>query len=80
MITWVVVDSMEDINIFQLTWALKLKHFPDGLIKKFKAQFCARGGQQIQGIAFFKTYASVVQWTTIHLMLVIEVSLALKLR
>ncbi len=39
--------------------------FPDGLIKKFKARFCARGDQQIKGIDFFETYAPVVQWTTI---------------
>ena len=51
--------------------------FPDGLIKKFKAWFFARGDQQIQDIDFFET-APVVQWTTIHLMLILEVLLELK--
>jgi hypothetical protein len=33
-------------NVIQSTWAFKCKHFPDGLIKKFKARFCARGNMQ----------------------------------
>jgi hypothetical protein len=53
-------------------------HYPDGLIKKFKARFCARGDQQLEGINFFETYAPVVQWTTIHLMFVLEVLLSLQ--
>ena len=56
----------------------KCKRFPDGLIKKFKARFCARGGMQLKGIDFFETYAPVVQWTTIRLMFILEVLLGLK--
>ena len=44
----------------------------------FQAQFCARGDQQIQAINFFETYAPVVQWTMICLMLILEVLLELK--
>ena len=66
------------MNFIRLTWAFKLKRYPDGLIKKFKARFCARGDMQLEGIDFFKTYAPVVQWTTIRLMLIIEVLLRLK--
>jgi hypothetical protein len=29
-----------------------------------KAQFCARGNKQLEGIDFSETYALVVQWTT----------------
>ena len=28
-------------SVIQLTWAFKCKRFPDGLIRKFKAGFCA---------------------------------------
>jgi hypothetical protein len=52
--------------------------YPDGLIKKFKARFCARGDQQLEGIDYFETYAPVVQWTTFHLMFVLQVLLGLK--
>ena len=66
------------MNVLQLTWAFKLKYFPDGLIKNFKAQFCARGDQQIEDIDFFETYAPVVQLTTICSMLILKVLLELK--
>jgi hypothetical protein len=59
-------------NVIRSTWAFKCKRFPDGLIKKFKARFCARGDMQLEGIDFFETYAPVVQWTTIRLMFILE--------
>ena len=48
------------------------------MVKKFKARFCARGDQQLEGIDFFETYAPVVQWTTVRLMLILEILLNLK--
>ena len=48
------------------------------MIKKFKARFCARGDQQLEGIDFFETYAPVVQWTTVRMMLILEILLNLK--
>ena len=73
-------DSRSDRrhDVIDSTWAFKLKRYPDGLIKKFKARFCARGDQQIEGIDFFETYAPVVQWTTVRLMLILEILLDLK--
>ena len=33
---------------------------------------------QLEGTDFFENYAPVVQWTTVHLMLILEVLLKLK--
>ena len=65
MNTLELVDHTEDMNVLLSTWALKLKSSLDGLIKKFKALFYVRVDQQIEGIDFFETNASVTQWTTI---------------
>ena len=78
MDAWDVVDQTDDMNVLPSTWAFKAKRFPDGLIKKFKARFCARGDKQIEGVDYFVTYAPVVQWTTIRLMLILECVLDLK--
>jgi hypothetical protein len=78
MDAWEVVKRTADMNVLESTWAFKCKRYPDGLIKKFKARFCARGDQQIEGVDFFETYAPVVQWTTVRLMLILEVLLDLK--
>ncbi len=48
--SWNVIDCTDDINVLQTIWAFKIKCFPDGLIKKFKALFCACGDQQLKGI------------------------------
>ncbi len=74
---WFMIDCL-DHHVLASTWAFKCKRYPDGLIKKIKARFCARGGQQIEGIDFFETYALVVQWTTIRLMFILEILVGLK--
>eukprot|EP00956_Cyclotella_meneghiniana_P033325 scaffold95021_cov33-Cyclotella_meneghiniana.AAC.1 len=78
MDAWEVVDRTDDMNVIPSIWAFKLKRFPDGMVKKFKARFCARGDKQLEGIDFFETYAPVVQWTTVRLMLILEILLNLK--
>ena len=55
-----------------------MNRYPDGLIKKFKARFCDQGDMQLEGIDFFETYAPVDQWTTVRLILILEVLLGLK--
>ncbi|KAL7448122.1 hypothetical protein ACHAXS_000127, partial [Conticribra weissflogii] len=61
MDTCEVVDREENMNVLPSTWAFKCKRFPDRLIKKFKAQFCAHGDKQIEGVDYFETFAPVVQ-------------------
>ena len=46
-------------------------------MRKFKARFCARGDKQIEGVGFFDTYAPVVNWTTVRLMLILSLILQL---
>jgi hypothetical protein len=58
-------------NILPSTWAFKIKRFPDGLVKKFKARFCVRGDMQKEGIDFFETWSPVVQWTTVRSMMIL---------
>ncbi len=62
---WDAINRTNDMIGIDSTWAFKIKQHPEGLIKKFKARFCARGDQQIERVDFFKTYVPVVQWTTV---------------
>ena len=48
MKAWEVVDQEDDMNVIRSTWAFKLKRYPDGLIKKIKACFYARGDIQLE--------------------------------
>jgi hypothetical protein len=74
---WVEVDRDDDMNVLPSTWAFKCKRFPDGLVRKLKARFCVRGDCQIDGVDVFDTYAPVVSWTTVRLLLILSVVLGL---
>jgi Reverse transcriptase (RNA-dependent DNA polymerase) len=67
--TWESVPRPPDKHVLKGTWAFKLKRLPDGTAYRHKARFCARGDLQKEGIDFFETYAPVVQWSTIRLLL-----------
>ena len=56
------------------TWAFKLKRQPDGTPYKYKARYCVRGDLQKAGVDYFETYAPVVQWSTVRLLLTLVLS------
>jgi hypothetical protein len=41
---WLVIDK-DGHHVIASTWAFKCNRYPDGFIKKYKAQFCAQGDQ-----------------------------------
>ena len=75
--TWTQVPRRSNLNVLDSTWAFKIKRFPDGLVRKLKSRFCVRGDQQIEGVDFFDTFAPVVQWSTVRLLLVLSLTLGL---
>ncbi len=52
-------------------WSLKHKRFPNGTLNKHKAQLCAHGGQQTWGQDYWDTYAPVVTWASVQLLLIV---------
>jgi hypothetical protein len=70
---WDVVDREDWMKVLPSTWAFKCKRYPDGRIRKFKARFCARGDRQVKGIDFFDTFAPVVNWTSVRLLLILSI-------
>jgi hypothetical protein len=74
---WDYVKRTPDINVLPGTWAFKLKRYPDGHVKKFKARFCTRGDRQKEGIDYFETWAPVVQWSTVRIVMILAIKLKL---
>jgi histone deacetylase 1/2 len=77
---WDVVARESWMKVLPSTWAFRCKRYPDGAVRKLKARFCARGDRQVEGVDFFDTYAPVVNWTTVRLLLVLSVILNLATR
>ena len=71
MHTWDYVKRTPDMHVLPGTWAFKVKRFPDGLVKKFKARFCVRGDRQKYGINFWETWSPVVHWSTIRTIMIL---------
>jgi Reverse transcriptase (RNA-dependent DNA polymerase) len=67
-------------NVLPGTWAFKLKRYPDGRPRKFKARFCARGDLQIEGKDYTDKFAPVVSWSTVRMLLCLSISQGWKTR
>ena len=51
--------------------AFKRKQYPDGSINKHKTRLCAQGGQQTWGRDYWNTYAPVITWAIVQILLII---------
>ena len=70
----------EGVTTLPSTWAFKIKRYPDGCLRKFKARFCARGDKQVEGVHYTDKYAPVVAWSTVRMMLCLSLHLNLQTR
>ena len=52
-----------------MIWSLKRKRNPDGALKKYKARLCYHGGQQQWGVNYWDTYAHVVSWSSVRVLI-----------
>ena len=70
--TWTLVPRNHASNILTPKWVYRKKEVTnhDGSpAVKFKARLCARGFQQVQGIDYNETFAPVVTFTSIRILL-----------
>jgi hypothetical protein len=52
-------------------WSYRRKRSPLGTLLKHKARLCVDGSQQEFGRDFWETYAPVVSWSTVHVLLLL---------
>ena len=58
-------------RLIRLIWSFKCKRNPLGELLKHKARLCVHGGMQRKGIDYWHTYAPVVNWSTIRMVLIL---------
>jgi hypothetical protein len=61
-------------------WSYRRKRRPNGDLIKHKARLCVDGSQQQHGRDYWETYAPVVSWSTVRLILLLSTILGLKSR
>ena len=64
-------EKGENIKRQQLMmiWSFKRKRDPEGKVIKYKARLCCHGGQQQWGVNYWDTYAPVVSWSSIRILM-----------
>jgi hypothetical protein len=67
--TWDVVDRPTDRKIVDSKSGFKIQWLSDGSVDKFKAQLVAKGFSQIQGQDYNETFATVVLFDSLPLLL-----------
>lgn len=77
--TWDVVPKSEaqSHKILPGTWTFRRKRHPNGRVKKLKARFCVWGDLQETNP---QTYAPVVQWSTVRLLMHLALFFSYKTR
>ena len=66
------------MHVISGVWTLCRKRYPDGLIRKLKARYCARAFKQIEGYYYFETHSPVVIWMMVRFLLVTIILLNLE--
>jgi hypothetical protein len=79
--TWTEVPKQEALDkaerILPGTWAFKRKRHPEGYVTRLKARYCVRGDLQP---AVPDTFAPVVMWSTVRLLMVFTLMFELETR
>jgi len=65
------------MHLLNAIWSYSHKCKPNRNISKHKSRICVGGSQQQYSIDYWNTYAPVVQWSTICLMLILSTILGL---
>jgi len=64
-------DMPENTKTIMSIWSFKRKRYPDGMLNKHKARLCDHSGMQTWGTSYWKTYAPVVNWASVCLLLAV---------
>ncbi len=69
--TVVGINEVESRNIVGCRWVFAIKTGADGSIERHKARIVVKGFSQIYQVDYDETFAPVVKWDSIHILLVL---------
>ncbi len=68
---WKQSKVPEDVKIVPIVWSLQRKcDLTTNEVKSHKARLNLHGGKQVYGMNYFETYAPIVTWFAIRLMII----------
>jgi hypothetical protein len=76
---WTLVEPHRDVNVIGTKWVFKNKQGEDGVVVGNKARLVAQGFNQVEGLDFGETFASVARLEAIRILLAFAASKGFKL-
>jgi len=73
-----MASKPREARLLSSIWSYRCKQSPVGEILKYKSKICVDGSQQAYGRDYWESYAPVVSWPTIRLLLLLSSILDLK--
>jgi transposase InsO family protein len=67
--TWSLVERNPGVKTIDSKWVFKLMRNPEGDVYRYKARLCARGFLQQRGVDYNETFAPVVRYDSIRVLL-----------
>ena len=77
--TWELTERPQK-NILRNRWVYRIKRGSNNKIERYKARLVVKGFQQIEGLDYVETFAPVVRFDSVRLILAIAASEDMKLR
>ena len=78
--TWTLVTAPKGVNVIGNRWVLKKKLNSDGSVERYKARLTAKGYSQREGIDYHETFAPVVKYKSLRVILSLANSLDYELK
>ena len=69
--TWSLVERRPEMKIIDSRWVFRIKKDNTGNVCRYKARLCARGFMQRKGVDFTETFAPVVRYDSVRVLLAI---------
>ena len=67
--SWTLVKRTPHMNVIGSKWVYKIKRKGDGTIERYKARLVARGFSQVEGVDYNETFAPVMRYKTLRIIL-----------
>jgi hypothetical protein len=78
--TWTLVKRPPHANVLKGLWVLRKKYKSNGAIERYKARWTAKGYGQKEGVDFFETFAPVLKYKSLRILLVLAAKFDLELK
>jgi len=66
-----IVPQPKGRKVVGSKWVFRIKHGPDGNVKKYKAHMIAQGFTQVEGLDFNETFAPITKFSSFHTILIL---------